>query len=133
MVSNVAVTVLTATSVSVSWDPLPLEVVTQYIVYYSQTGNREGQATESSIIVSSSESSVVITELITGEEYQFQMVAQAMVDSEIILGERSLLTDMLLLDTDITKCPPSISLSGESLSMFMNCYIYIAINIARYL
>ena len=119
MVSNVAVTVLTATSVSVSWDPLPLDVVTQYIVYYSQTGNREGQTTESSIIVSSSESSVVITELITGEEYQFQMVAQAMVDSEIILGERSLLTNMSLLDIDITKCPPSIS-SGESLSMFMN-------------
>ena len=123
MVSNVAVTVLTATSVSVSWDLLPLPEITHYTVYYSQTGNKGRQRTESNIVVSSSESSVVITELITGEEYQFQVVAQALVDNKIILGERSLLTDMSLRDIDVTELTPSITSSGESLSTFMNEYV----------
>ena len=118
MVSNVAVTILTVTSVIVIWDLLPLPEITQYIAYYSQTGNRERQTMEPSVVVPSSQSYVIITELITGEEYQFRVVAQALVDSKIILGERSLLTNMSLLDIDVTKFPPSTTSSGESLSMF---------------
>ena len=118
MVSDVVVTVLTATSVNISWDPLPLPEITQYTVYYSQTGNREGQMNESNIVVSSFENSVVITGLITGVVYRFQVMAQALVDGMIVLGERSLLTDMSLLDIDITEFPPSSTSLGESLSMF---------------
>ena len=78
---------------------------------------------ESNIVVPSSESYVVITELITGEEYQFQVVAQSMEDGGIFLGKRSLLTDMSLLHIKVTKCS-SIASSGESLSVCMNIYIY---------
>ena len=89
MVSNVAVTVQTATSVRVSWDPLPLTVVDQYIIFYSQTGNRKRQTTESSVVVSNTITAVVISGLVTGADYQFQVVAQAMVDGMTIDGMRS--------------------------------------------
>ena len=39
---------------------------------------------------------MVITGLITGVVYRFQVMAQALVEGMIVLGERSLLTDILL-------------------------------------
>ena len=89
MVNNVAVTVLNATSVSVSWDLLPLTVVNQYIIFYSQTGNRKRQTTESNVIVSNVFRSVVITGLTTGAEYQFQVVGQVFMGGRTINGMRS--------------------------------------------
>ena len=44
MVTGVMVEQLTATSVRVSWDEIPVDGIT-YRVYYSQTGNRKKQST----------------------------------------------------------------------------------------
>ena len=113
MVNNVEVSRHGENSVNVSWDPLPSVIVNQYIVFYSQTGNRKRQTTESSIIVPSPEHSVVITELITGAEYQVQVVAQTMVDDQIVLGEKSRPKKVSLQSANATILPQSRLSAGE--------------------
>ena len=76
--------VVSATSIQVSWDRLDIRELTGYIVYYSQTGKSEMNTT-----VSSSENSVALNNLLTDVEYQFQVVAVAVLDGETIMGERS--------------------------------------------
>ena len=108
MVKNVVVIVLTNTSISVSWDRLQISDIT-YLILYGQTGKQE---TESTRVVPSTERSVDINGLITGAEYKFQVVAQAVVDGEIIVGKRSLLTGMSLLDVLLSTHPPSSTSTG---------------------
>ena len=76
--------VVSATSIQVSWDRLDIPEITDYMVYYSQTGNSEKVTT-----VSSSENSVTIENLLTDVEYQFQVVAVAELDGDVVTGERS--------------------------------------------
>ena len=89
MVTGVMVEQLTATSVRVSWDEIPVDGV-MYRVYYSQTGNRKRQS-EESITVPSSNNSVVIEGLLNNVEYQFQVVAIAELDGDVIMGQRSMI------------------------------------------
>ena len=86
MVTGVMVEQLTATSVRVSWDEIPVDGIT-YRVYYSQTGNRKRQSTE--VSMDSTTNSVDIDGLDSNVEYQFQVVATAIVNGETIEGERS--------------------------------------------
>ena len=99
MVTGVMVEQLTATSVRVSWDEIPVDGIT-YRVYYSQTGNRKRQSTEMSM--DSTTNSVDIDGLDSNVEYQFQVVATAVVNGETIVGERSEANDdsMLVVTTD---------------------------------
>ena len=76
--------VVSATSIQVSWDRLYFPEITGYIVYYSQKGN-----SESATIVPSSMNSVTIDNLLTDVEYQFQVVAVAELDEDVVMGERS--------------------------------------------
>ena len=76
--------VLSATSIQVSWDRLDIPEITRYIVYYSQTGNSEMVTT-----VPHSKNSVTIENLLTDVEYQFQVVAVAELDGDVVTGERS--------------------------------------------
>ena len=76
--------VVSATSIQVSWDRLDIPEITRYIVYYSQTGNSEMVTT-----VSGSENSVTIDNLLIDVEYQFQVVAVAELDGDVVMGERS--------------------------------------------
>ena len=76
--------VLSATSVQVSLDQLDILELKRYIVYYSQTGN-----SEMTTKVPSSENSVTIDNLLTDVEYQFQVVAVAELDGDVVTGERS--------------------------------------------
>ena len=121
MVNNVVVIVLTNTSIRVSWDRLQISDIT-YLILYSQTRKQE---TESTRVVPSNERSMEIKGLITGAEYKFQVVAQADVDGEIIVGKRSLLTGMSLLDVLLATHPPSTTstgiFNGEKLKL---CIIY---------
>ena len=78
------VEVVSATSIQVSWDRLDIPEITSYMVYYSQTGNSERVTT-----VSSSKISVTIENLQTNVEYQFQVVAVAELDGDVVMGERS--------------------------------------------
>ena len=102
MVTGVMVEQLTATSVRVSWDEIPVDAIT-YRVYYSQTGNRKRQSTEMSM--DSTTNSVDIDGLDSNVEYQFQVVAIAVVNGETIEGERSEVNDdsMLVVTTDSSQ------------------------------
>ena len=125
MVNNVEVRILTNSSVSVLWDILLITEITQYMIIYSQTGNRTIETAESALLVDSTESSVNITNLISGTEYQFQVVAQAVVEGEIIIGPRSLVTNMSvvnIMNATLPRSTKSISL-GEGLNMLHSAYI----------
>ena len=76
--------VLSATSVQVSLDRLDIPEITGYKVYYSQTGNSEMVNT-----LPSSENSLIIENLLTDMEYQFQVVAVVELDGDVVMGERS--------------------------------------------
>ena len=121
MVNNVVVRVLTDTSISISWNRLLISEITQYKIVFSLTGkrNRNRQTADTAMTVNSTESSVDTTGLITGAEYQFQVVAQALVEGEIIMGQRSSLTNMSILDVIDATCPCSSKPAspGEGLSM----------------
>ena len=90
--TNVVVEIVSDTSVRVSWDSVDIPEITGYTVYYSQTGNRKRQS-EESITVPSSDNSVVIEGLLNNVEYQFQVVAIAELDGDVIMGQRSILDD----------------------------------------
>ena len=80
----IMVEVVSATSIQVSWDRLDIPEITGYIVYYSQTRNSEMATT-----VLHSKNSVIIENLLTNAEYQFQVVAVAALDGDVVMGERS--------------------------------------------
>ena len=82
---NIELEVLSATSVRVSWELLDIPEITGYIVYYSQTGNSGNDTT---VNFPSSTSSVVITDLTSSTEYQFEVVAVAELDGEVVMGKR---------------------------------------------
>ena len=81
--------VLSATSVRVSWDRFDIPEITGYIVYYSQTMNSEMVPTQHFINVFSSTNFVLLTDLTSGAEYQFEVVAVAELDGDTVMGERS--------------------------------------------
>ena len=105
MVTGVMVEQLTATSVRVSWDEIPVDGIT-YRVYYSQTGNWKRQSTEMSI--DSTTNSVDIDGLDSNVEYQFQVVAIAVVNGQTIVGERSEVNDdsMLVVTSSMSTGSP---------------------------
>ena len=78
--------VLSATSVKVSWELLDIPEITGYIVHYSQTGDI---TIEQSMNVTNTTSFVVITDLTSNVQYQFEVVAVAELDEEVVIGERS--------------------------------------------
>ena len=86
IVENVTVEALSATAVRVSWNSVAIPEITGYIVYYSE----KAIASEMSITVNSSMTSVDIEDLLKIEKYQFQVAAIAEVnESGEFIGERS--------------------------------------------
>ena len=87
MVKSVQVELVSASSVKVSWERLNISELTGYIVYYSQTDKRqeEGRVT------------VLIDNLSSYVEYQFQVVAVVEVEGEVLMGQRSMLNSMSIL------------------------------------
>ena len=107
MVMNITVVILSSTSVRVSWDSFNISEITHYIVYYNQT---ERVTPEKSVMVPGSENSVVINDLITGVEYQFQVIAIAERDGNRTMGERSKVNIILLhLMPSSSTSPPNIN------------------------
>ena len=70
----------------VSWDRLDIHEIKHYILYYSHTGNSEKVIITNA---SSSTSFVVNTDLTSNVEYQFEVVAVAELDGDIVMGERT--------------------------------------------
>ena len=83
---DVIVYVLSDTSVQVSWDRLDSPGVRGYIVYYSQTENSDP---EISVNISSPKPPVTIDNLISSALYQFEVVAVAEVNGDVVIGQRS--------------------------------------------
>ena len=83
--------VLTSTSVLVSWSSgANIPNVQGYEVYYrpTQSGGSEGAMT-----VPNFSSSVTISGLRNGVEYQFQVAAMIVEGTDVIMGERSVLNE----------------------------------------
>ncbi len=79
---------LSATSVNVSWENVTVPGIVSYTVYYRPRETMGGPS-EQSVTVPSSESSVVIENLMTNVEYQFQVAATAELGGDLFHGERS--------------------------------------------
>ena len=94
--------VVSATSIQVTWERLEIPEIIGYRVYYGQTGNSEMVAT-----VSGSDNSVTIENLLTDVEYQFQVLAVAELDGEIIIGDRSNLSAL-------SPTPPPAAAPGSN-------------------
>ena len=79
MVTNVQVEQITENSVRVSWDAISLPEVTRYRVFYSPIESRKRQVMgELMVEVQGREqTSVVIEDLVSSVQYQFQVVAIA--------------------------------------------------------
>ena len=87
LVMNVRVEELTSTSVRVSWDGIDIMEITNYTVYYSTTGSRRN---EQSITVASSQNFVMIDDLLSDMDYQFQVAAVALLYGDVrVMGQRS--------------------------------------------
>ena len=115
MVINIMVMATSATSVRVSWDRLDIPEITGYIVYYSQTMNSEMVTIETSVRVQSSQNSVIIYNLLTDVEYQFQMVALAELEGEMATGQRSsrIMTTLPPITSAPSIIPTSSTLSSN--------------------
>ena len=108
--TNVRVEQLTETSVRVSWDAISLPEVTRYRVFYSQVGSRKRQVEEEMMDVQGRDQTfVVIGDLVSSVQYQFQVVAVAVLGGMECVGERSAVGEesMLALTTSAPTPPPS--------------------------
>ena len=114
---NVKVVITSASSVRVSWDKLDVsdQNITGYIVYYSQ---RHINTTEQSVNVSSRENSVIIDDLLTGVEYQFEVVAVAELLGDVATGERLLPKRVTVL------IPATTTISETNVSDLLAVYIF---------
>ena len=106
MVMDITVVILSSTSVRVSWDSLNISGITHYIVYYNQT---EIVTPEKSVMVSGSENFVIINDLITGVEYQFQVTVIAERDGDRTMGERSEASILRLTPPSAPTSPSTIN------------------------
>ena len=90
LVVNIELEVVSGDSVVVSWDSVNITEIVGYIVYYSQTGRDEEDDIEASLHVSDFTDTVVVENLLSGVEYQFQVAAiTAEPDGEQRIGRRS--------------------------------------------
>ena len=129
VVTVVMVELLSDTSVNVSWGSVSVPGIVSYTVYYRPT-DTVGSQSERSVTVPSSESSVVIEDLVTNVEYQFQATATAELGGVVYPGERSPPTTLLLvtlittppnstpaIDTTATINTSITAISGESYTL----------------
>ena len=121
MVTGVIVEQLTATSVRVSWDEIPVDGIT-YRVYYSQIGKRKRQRTEMSI--DSTTNSVDIDGLDSNVEYQFQVVAIVVFNGETIEGERSDNSMLVVTSSMSTDSPQGRFFDSHFVAIFKTMYFY---------
>ena len=91
LVINVQVEQLTETSVRVSWDAITLPEVTRYRVFYSQVESRKRQVMGELMVEvqGRDQTSVVIEDLVSSAQYQFQVVAIAVLGGMEFVGGRS--------------------------------------------
>ena len=110
VVMNVRVEELTSTSVRVSWDRIDIMEITNYTVYYSATGN------EQSVTVPSSQNSVVVDDLLSDVDYQFQVAAVALLYGDVrVMGQRS--------ELPLRKSLSGIIIITQCMGLILTCYL----------
>ena len=102
----------------VSWNRLDIPELTGYIVYYSQ---RHIVTIEQSVNVSSSENSVILYNLLTDVEYQFEVVAVAELLEDVATGERLLSERVTVLTPATTTIPTD---SETDVSDLLAVYVF---------
>ena len=111
-VTNVRVEQLTDTSVRVSWDAISLPEVTRYRVFYSQV-ERQVMGELMVEVQGRDQTSVVIENLVSSVQYQFQVVAVAVLGGREFTGARSAVCDDILISlTTPTPAVPTTSKEG---------------------
>ena len=85
MVKNIRLEALSPTAVMVSWDSVDIPEVTNYIVYYTETGSMKRKG----ISVESPATSVDIEGLSENVTYQFEVMVKAEVKGLVFFGARS--------------------------------------------
>ncbi len=97
-VMNIIVESITETSVRVSWNSTESLGITGYIIYYKLTSDKG--MNEKNMTVEGSVYSVIITDLVVGNEYEFEVVAVAIVDGVLVSGFRSASKKVVLMATE---------------------------------
>ena len=94
----------TATSVTVSWEVAESPLIANFTVYYRRVSGRKRQGgDEISVTVSSTDRSAMITGLVGGAQYQFQVTTTLLFMGVVTTGERSPVTDMTMLTLATTS------------------------------
>ena len=118
----VVIEVVSASSVRVSWEGVDIPEITGYTVYYSQTGNRNRQSEELFVTVPSSVNSVVIGDLVSNVEYQFQVAAIAELDGVVFTGTRSIVTaKVVALSRDVNEASKREPIAFSIYWMVVTC------------
>ena len=110
------------TSVRVVWDKVNVPGISSYTVYYSTEGESEQFRS-----VPSSENSVVIMDLRSDAEYRFQVVAIGTVNRQEISGERSVITDEVIIMLPTTMPSKVRSHVGRNAAIAISVIIIIII------
>ena len=110
---------LSDTSVNVSWENVTVPGIVNYIIYYRPTETMRRQS-EQSVTVHSSDSSVVIEDLMTNVEYQFRVAATAELGGVIYPGERSPSTQVLVVLVALPTPPRTILPSNSTTTASRN-------------
>ena len=99
--------VLTETSVRVSWNNSDLFGITELVVYYRQTGNKDFRIEqEQKVVVSPAVTAVTINNLVSRTEYVFEVVARATSGIKSVSGSRSGPEPLIIQETMVTTEKP---------------------------
>ena len=128
VVTNVRVEQITETSVNVSWDAISLPEVISYRVFYSQVESRKRQVMGELMmdVQGGDQTSVVIEDLVRSVQYQFQVLAIAVLGRREFVGERSAVGEESILA--LTTAPPPSS-DGGIKEPLMSWFFVLSVNI----
>ena len=110
MVMNVRVMSSANASVTVSWEEINITGFSGYMVYYGPVSGQDARQGEMSVLVPNLDiGSTVITGLMSGAEYQFQVAVTATFQGQQLIGERSNVSTDSRIDISYTSQPTTPS------------------------
>ena len=126
-VQNVQVEVVTTTSVKVTWNNSDFQGITNFVVYYRQTGNTMRQFDEMNIVVPVSSNSVTIDNLEYGGVYVFEVVARVTLGDESVEGSRAGPGSLIISTTLLAVDPQQCTLSSSHSELYIQYTIWLNI------
>ena len=104
-------------TVRVVWDKINVPGISNYTVYYSTEGESEQFRS-----VHSSENSVMIMDLRSDVEYEFQVVAIGIVNRQEISGERSTITNQ-----SVILLPAMMTYGERNAAIVISIFVFISV------